>query len=405
MQVLRNIIKKAIQLIWLCKFRIHSFFLPTILRFSKNTIAFNLDLHISVIADLNEQLKNNRIRVIRWSISSHNFVFRKVFKIPDPVEIVNQSSWRNLNPALVVGFNSKYGKILDKTDFFVITHTPSFVQLYESYRKPILCINSTRYEAPYSKSSNLWRELNNSIKKGYELGYLTIWSNNRLDQSYLKQIVGIESELVPSLCAYVGCQWKPKKKNLIFFAKTEAEQSFLRKKLGDKWVSAHIGLGKNFKYSALANVEAVFFLPYQLSTMLLFELATIGVPVIVPSPRLLKKLKGENLPVLSELLHASLSDIRNSLQSQEVPLDWISDLDWWLDKADFYDHVLMPNVIVVESFEEVEVMQFPICNQDWIDRINKRNSYIKNKRDTHFKHFLDKSGISLPEEKSLKESK
>jgi hypothetical protein len=395
MRVLRNLAKNAIEATWLVKFRCHSFFLPTFLRHSKKVIAFNLDLHISVIADVSEQLLSKRFKLIRWSISSHNFVFRKVFRIPDPVEFINQASWRNLSPTLIEGFNEKYGKILHEVDFFVVTHTPSFVQIYERYQKPILCINSTRYEAPYSNNLDLWRGLNDSMKRGFELGDLTIWSNNKVDQSYLSKIVGIESELVPSLCAYVGCEWKPENRILIFIAKTDAEQVFLRKKLGDKWVSAQEGLGKNYKYEKLASVSAVFFLPYQLSTMSLFELATMGVPVIVPSPAFLKELRSENLPILSELLYAPADVLRNSLQSQEVQMDWLTDLDWWLDRADFYDAYLMPNVIVVNSFEEVIHMQFPKCSQEWIDKITHRNLTLQKNREVHFKRFLNKAGLSL----------
>ena len=113
MRLLRNLAKNAIEATWLVKFRCHSFFLPTFLRHSKKVIAFNLDLHISVIADVSELLLSKRFKLIQWSISSHNFVFRKVFRIPDPVEFINQASWRNLSPTLIEGFNKKYGKIMN----------------------------------------------------------------------------------------------------------------------------------------------------------------------------------------------------------------------------------------------------------------------------------------------------
>lgn len=395
MRMLKSALKMTIQLIWLVKFRIETYFLPGFLRRSKRLVVFNLDLHVSVISDLSDQFARRTFRLVRWSISSHNFVFRKVFKIPDPVEFVNQNNWRNLNPISIGRFNNQYKGVLQEVDFFVVTHTPSFIQIFEKYRKPILCINSTRYEAPYTNNAELWTGLNNSIIRGSESGKLTMWSNNKVDQGYLSKIIGVQSELVPSLCAYVDCRWSPSDKTLIYVAKTDVERALLKEKLGEKWLSAEEGLGKNYKYEKLASVSAVFFLPYQLSTMSLFELATMGVPVIVPSAAFLKKLWNEGLPVLSEILYAPFEVFRDSLQSRGLEIDWLVNLDWWLDRADFYDAVLMPNVTTVDSFEEVANLQFPICNQEWRDRIDFRNTSLKQSRELHFNNFLSRAGISV----------
>jgi hypothetical protein len=318
-----------------------------------------------------------------------------VFRFPDPVEFVNQDNWRNLNPISIGRFNEKYGRVLQEVDFFVVTHTPSFIQIFEKYRKPILCINSTRYEAPYSNNPELWTGLNDSIIRGSESGKLTMWSNNRVDQGYLSNIIGVESELVPSLCAYVDCRWSPSDKTLIYVGKTDLERALLKKKLGENWLSAEEGLGKNFKYEKLASVSAVFFLPYQLSTMSLFELATMGVPVIVPSAAFLKQLWNEGFPVLSEILYAPLEVFRESIQSRGLEIDWLMNLDWWLDRADFYDAVLMPNVTTVDSFEEVANLKLPICNQEWRDSIDYRNMTLKKNRELHFNNFLSRAGISV----------
>ena len=395
MRLLKSALKVTIQMIWLVKFRVEALFLPGLLRRSKRLVAFNLDLHVSVIADLSDEFARRTFRLVRWSISSHNFVFRRVFRFPDPVEFVNQDNWRNLNPISIGRFNEKYERVMQEVDFFVVTHTPSFIQIFEKYRKPILCINSTRYEAPYSNNPELWTGLNDSIIRGSESGKLTMWSNNRVDQGYLSNIIGVESELVPSLCAYVDCRWSPSDKTLIYVGKTDLERALLKKKLGENWLSAEEGLGKNFKYEKLASVSAVFFLPYQLSTMSLFELATMGVPVIVPSAAFLKQLWNEGFPVLSEILYAPLEVFRESIQSRGLEIDWLMNLDWWLDRADFYDAVLMPNVTTVDSFEEVANLKLPICNQEWRDSIDYRNMTLKKNRELHFNNFLSRAGISV----------
>ena len=108
MHFLKRLLKIALQFAWLIKFRTQTYFLPRFIRRSKKIHAFNLDLHVSVISDVSDLLASAGFRIVRWSISSHNFVFRRFFRIPDPVEFINQTKWRDLNPRNIESFNKKY---------------------------------------------------------------------------------------------------------------------------------------------------------------------------------------------------------------------------------------------------------------------------------------------------------
>ena len=55
---------------------------------------FNLDLHIAVVADLQQIFRSLGHRVTSWSLSGHNWVFGRS---ADRVEIVNQKSWPNID--------------------------------------------------------------------------------------------------------------------------------------------------------------------------------------------------------------------------------------------------------------------------------------------------------------------
>lgn len=77
--------------------------------------------------------------------------------------------------------------------------------------------------------------------------------------------------------------------------------------------------------------------------MTLFELATAGVPVAVPSRSLFQSLRRRYKGVLDELTYAEVH--RTLVSGREgSPVDWAAGgyLDWWLDRADFYDKELMP---------------------------------------------------------------
>jgi hypothetical protein len=65
---------------------------------------FNIDLHISVIADLRYIFESMGHTVTDWSISGHAWVFgREVANI----EVVTQSTWHQIDRAMCDAFYSR----------------------------------------------------------------------------------------------------------------------------------------------------------------------------------------------------------------------------------------------------------------------------------------------------------
>ena len=83
---------------------------------------FNLDLHISVIADVRYILEQQGHEVVDWSISGHTWVFGKG---PAVVDVVNQNTWGNLSPEMCDQFYERYKDFLSQFDGFIVTHTPA----------------------------------------------------------------------------------------------------------------------------------------------------------------------------------------------------------------------------------------------------------------------------------------
>ena len=76
---------------------------------------FNLDCHISVIADLKQIFENLDHDVTSWSISGHNWVFGKESK---KVDIINPSSWMSLDKDMCDRFYERYKDELSEYDIF-----------------------------------------------------------------------------------------------------------------------------------------------------------------------------------------------------------------------------------------------------------------------------------------------
>jgi len=98
---------------------------------------FNLDLHIGVIADLEQELKKLKIELTRWSISMHNHLVPNRLPITDPVRYINARKWHLMDFDRILKFQERYKKFLNSFDGFICTYSPVFAELYNDLNKPI----------------------------------------------------------------------------------------------------------------------------------------------------------------------------------------------------------------------------------------------------------------------------
>ena len=96
---------------------------------------FNLDCHISVIADLKDIFESLGNEVVSWSVSGHNWVFKRE---ASKVDVVNENTWHGLDQRMCDMFYERYKDELSVYDAFLCTYPPSFCMLYEKFKKPII---------------------------------------------------------------------------------------------------------------------------------------------------------------------------------------------------------------------------------------------------------------------------
>lgn len=336
---------------------------------------FNLDLHVAVAGDLESHLSKADAKLVRFSISRHNHLVPNRPPVADPVAYVNQRKWRRLSPKRVRGFESRYGRFLRGFDGFVVTHTPSFVELYTNLNKPVLCVVSTRYESPYTERQEDWNRLNGLLARAVEESRLTVVANNQADADYFQFFSGGSIPVVPSLCAK-ETPWTGSNMRRVVVCKDPRLSKSISATTGYEEVK---NLGLPYAWSDLAGCAEVFVVPQNVSTMLLFELATAGVPVAIPSPKLFKELR-RDYEVLNELTFAEMFQVRIT-EDLHSPVNWESPyyLDWWLERADFYNQEIMPNVRVVQTLDELRVSDDEILTRQsfFCDQVVERNRRIE----------------------------
>jgi len=331
------------------------------LKNASRKIIFTLDLHTSVVRDFTPLIKVFNVDVNRWSISGSS----RLFNEPNlKLKIINGSTWKDLNMTMIKKFQKKYSRFLGKQDGFILSYTFSFIELFEKYGKPILGINATRYESPYTFQMNSFLDLNASLQN-YQNLYLI--SNNIGDKDYLKYFTGLESQYIPSLCDYT-VQNKPENDKWIIQCRNHDLAVNIASH--DKNIEASFKIWPNgYSYKQLSTVKGIILIPYNISTMGMFELTTAGFPIRIPSDRLLLQLS--SMPgVLSELSYAQIHQRKVLQMNENSPMDptWDKFYSWWLERADWNNTDFFPNISRFDSFEELAFSPKPFKSETIFER-------------------------------------
>lgn len=316
---------------------------------SKKLRFFNVDLHISVIADVKDIFESFGHEVVDWTLSGHSWVFDRP---GDPVEVVNAGTWQSLNREMCNQFYRRYADFLSQFDGFIVTYSGAFALLYEKLNKPIVIVNPTRYEVPFTRNQNYWDSLDDYLREGVEKNKIFIVSNNKGDQFYLKHYTGIDHEHVPSLCLYTNQQYTGNRAGFIVQAIGNMTRTTMDR-FKNKQLIQNANLPHRYKWNALYDFQGIIHYPYNVSTMSLFEQYSANIPLFFPSKKFIYQLKNEcSKDVLSSLsfvpyIHPNIPEDPNNVNDPKV-------VQRWVDSADFYDEENMPYIQYFDSFEHLE---------------------------------------------------
>jgi hypothetical protein len=312
---------------------------------------FNLDLHASVIQDISyiiKKLYNNEIQITNWSLSGmkHLFTTENI-----NVEIINENTWKNIDENMIKLFVEKYFDFLSGFDGFIVTHTPVFCLLYETFNKPIILINSCRYEQPYSWDYNndldKWDILNNKLKKMHDNKQLFVISNNKADYEYLKLGTGIESIHIPSLCLYTNEEYNPQHDVKIIY-----NNNGVHINSNNNLQYKNNYLGYNYSWKKLYECMAIIHMPYEISTMSIFEQYSANVPLLFPSKDFLKSLI-KNGYYFQSRYNKIWNQNCKYISNLEIAFNDETWIDFWIDNADYYDENNMKHIIYFNNLDEL----------------------------------------------------
>lgn len=336
---------------------------------------FNIDLHISIIADMKKIFTDIGHTVYDKSLSEHTWVFNRK---KDSIPMLDNSRWMHLTPEQFSNeFYDLYkDQIENKVDAFIVTYPPIFSLLYKHFNKPIIINNPIRYEWPFSFRKNDWEYFNNFLREGVDNKKIFLVANNIHDKKYMEDFIEREVEHIPSICDYYGSLYEQTGNTFIYYSRNKISE------ITNPNIKYKDDLFKSHTHNDLVRHRGIIHIPYQISYMSIFEQYTSNIPLFFPTKKFLMELYIENkYSVLKEVSwnnycgEASKSFIE--YKGNHDPNDYNNNesVMEWLKYADFYDEEWMPYITYFSSFEELN----SIVNT--VD-VNKISNNMKNFNET-----------------------
>ncbi len=328
---------------------------------SKGMRFFVLDCHSSATNDIKSILEILGHEVVYWPISVY---FQKIFGHDKrQPEIINASTWLDLNKEMCDQFSEKYESYLSQFDGFIVSAFSSFALLFERFDKPIIVVNAVRYEIPFTDKPASWDLLNQFLVDGVKRHKIFLVSNNKGDAIYLKKATGLDSELIPSLGLYTNAKYSGKNNAYVFHNPKknpfiETFKSYLRL---DSLIHSP---PENYLWQTLYDYKGIIHIPYQVSIMSLFEQYSANVPLFFPSKECLIAL--QSLAPANVLNEISFFWLLKKIPPSQTPgdLNNLSDpnvVKFWIDSADYYDKENMP---YIQYFDSPQHLKFLLLNTD-----------------------------------------
>ena len=332
---------------------------------------FDLDLHPSVIEDVKSVLNTiypDKFDLTVWSLAEYKHQYGR-----DQMKInhINANTWKNIDMKMIEDFQNEYDSELKQYDGFIVTHSPVFAMIYEKYNKPIIVVNSCRFNQPFcwNKDNNMLTLFTDALKRMQNNKQLVIISNNKADQSYLKRTAEINSEYIPSLCMYTNAKYNPIKNNFVFFENQYTKNNINKFKLLNS-SNLIVNRPKDYTFKDLFEYKGIIHLPYDISSMGLFEQYFAGVALFFPEKDFYKKCIQDNIAQFI-VRYDTWTDLRG-----DISIPSSDEIDMWLKDADYYNF---------------KYINYYTSFQDCIDKIKSFTDENKNKRLKHIENVKKES--------------
>ena len=283
---------------------------------------FNMDLHISVIEDF--KTLGLDVEITHWCLSSHSRFTNQMQVIP---QHVRPGTFFKFSPTLVKKFQKEYDLFLRTFDGFIVGHPNVYAMLFEKYNKPIILINTCRYDIPFSlrevRDTTYINDYHMCLYRLLNKNLLYTVSNNRVDQLYMGKGCGITPKYrIHSLCLYTKMKYNPTKSTFMMYY----QNSFRHPLVSER--------PDYFTWPELATYRGIVYLPPE---------AGLTMSMFIPSKAYWK----------------SNRNINNCVQywgnTPPPNLIQFKDEEFWIENSCMWETFASPNTIIFDSLEDLAI--------------------------------------------------
>ncbi len=277
-----------------------------------------------------------------------------------------------------------------KYDAIITSHSFVTASRFRDVNLPQFHINSTRFGNSWVSDPAKHTYLVESFQELLRKKKLQVIHNNLGDSLYFHQFLTADPSqecVLPSLCQSMMRQ-RLKSVNPMKFLIWDTRQVLLQKdaspfmkalwtlcqqKQADAFDSQAILLAQTKSYlpeGYLDKYTAVIHIPYNISTMSIFQQVSANIPVWVPSKRLLKELwtDPKECNELSWTVFSPGSEKQASFLDQARNPDAVQ---MWIDNSDFYENRISDCIFTFDSISELLEMIFTVNYQEAIEKNTK----------------------------------
>lgn len=361
---------------------------------------FDVDLHVSVVEDVDTQFRALGHTIDIHMMSGHNWVTGrpKASAGTGPgvngkigVGSLNMDSWeqffddilpssRNFFLDKSARWSHDNEKLLASYDGYVVTYPPALAMLYEHAPGHTVLNIPIRYE-DFRKSNSYisanpaaWSEFNRRLKSMHDAGKLIVVANNLYDKAYFEYFTGLPCRHISSTCDYIDSmapKWSPRGgKTLLAFGQKTGCQKVGEELSNVKYVRDV--LTGQYTHEEIIRSPGIVWIPYNCSIMSFFEHYWLNIPMFVPTQNFLDALRMDKFALQEMTWHQSMlngSNLPRSIfntGSLPDPHTLFGILEW-MPLYDFYNVEEFPHLIYFDSWTD---LADKIANTD-LDPISK----------------------------------
>lgn len=360
---------------------------------SRPVIIWSNDFHIGPIQDLKHLLSPLGVKFIDKSLSND---CGKTNSCAKDLRVLTPINGINPKPREVHDFLTTYWEDPEmlSVDAFICFHPAAMCEVFMSFNRSLIVMATTRYEMGRLEPIE-WQRWNDNLITISKDKRNIIATNNLYDAKYIEYFTGIQPLVLPSICDYITNKYTPKYNTFLLspIHQKHFQDIFMKdfnnscQRAGNhcKPLQPLREMYAKYEYRDLVGHLGIVHVPYQVSTMSLFEQYAMGIPLFVPTLRLLSRWHLD-YQVIKERTWAGAYDAKSNSStipghsSQQYTPDPncdtdLSAIEHWLEFADFYQ---WPHIVQFDSMGDL-VMKM---SQTDLKRVSR--GMLKHTRATKF---------------------